>query len=454
MALVASTMRAEQTSASTTTTAGANAWNTTPEQTGGRQPTPASTGWTGGAAPTQSSTGGTILPLTGATTPQNAARGATAAGTTAQAPTRDFEPTAESFARPNTQLRTATSADIYNEVIDAEMPSERDPSQQETNTENVRQISFAGTGADFDPQVSRDGKSIIYASTQHRETADIYVQQVGSRVITRLTSDPGQDVMPAMSPNGEYVVFSSNRTGAWNLYMMPSTGGREVQLTNERTHDLHPSWSPDGRRLVFSRLGQTSGRWELWVMDITNPASLQFIGYGLFAEWSPVAGTGFQNADKIVFQRSRERGDRAFSIWTIDFNERSLTAGQETEIVSSTTEALINPSWSPDGDFVIYASVSRAGDERGQRQPSSLWMIGHDGRGKVKLIGGASADLMPTWAPDNTVYFVSDRSGVENLWAFEVAQAVKTANAQRPGAGSPTGRSTGPEFATAPTGNE
>ncbi|GJM19379.1 MAG: hypothetical protein DHS20C14_15920 [Phycisphaeraceae bacterium] len=344
------------------------------------------------------------------------------------------------------------SADLYDNVLGKAIPREAAFADQGKNTENVRQVTYTHFGADFDPMVSKDGTKVIYASTQHRETADIYIKDINSRIITRLTSHAAQDVMPSISPNGRYISFASNRSGTWDLYMMPTNGGTPVQLTSDTTHDLHPSWSPDGSKIVFSRLGQTSGRWELWVMDVDSPAGLQFIGYGLFPDWSPVSGTGQGGTDQIAFQRSRERGDRAFSVWTIDYTETPGNAMRETEIISSPTHALINPSWSPDGEFVLYSSVpnneSWQAGPTGAPNQTDIWMIGNDGRGRVQLVGGSSINLMPVWGSNQHIYFVSDRSGVENLWSISVAEAAATANAQRPN--SRTNRSnTG--FATVPT---
>ena len=325
---------------------------------------------------------------------------------------------------------------LYGEELGENMPREINPEALSRAVANMQQVTFSHEGADFDPSVSPDGRAIVFASTQHRPTSDIYIKQANSRVVTRLTEDVNQDVMPAISPDGQFVVFSSNRSGNWDLYMMPTAGGKAVQLTNDDSNELHPSWSPDGTKIVFSRLGQTSQRWEMWIVDVQNTSGAQFIGYGLFPEWCPVPGTGYQGADKIVFQRSRERGDRAFSIWTIEYNDSPAKAGRETEIMSSRTHALINPSWSPDGRFVLYAAVPNTeswnSGSNDRPETSSLWMIADDGRGRVKLTGGAAVDLMPVWGANGKVYFVSDRSGNENLWSFDIAPAVQAASAQIP----------------------
>lgn len=329
------------------------------------------------------------------------------------------------------------SAVIYASAMGAELPTEFAPTGQITRaTLNVRQITASYAGADFDPTPTPDGKSLLFASTQHRPTADIYFKPINSAVVTRLTDDPAQDVMPAVSPDGQYVAFCSDRNGSWDIFVMPIDGGKAVQLTADFAHDLHPSWSPDGSRIAFCRLGQQTGRWEMWVADVTAVNNAQFIGFGLFPQWAPVAGTGANGADQIMFQRSRERGDRAFSVWTIDYQANPGTASRETEIATAPGSALINPSWSPDGRFVAFAQVpfSEAWASGASAKPESsvIWMMSVDGTGKVKLTDGKSIDLMPTWSRNNEIFFVSNMGGQEHLWSMELTPAIRAASVQIP----------------------
>lgn len=300
--------------------------------------------------------------------------------------------------------------------------------------EGLTHVTQAAHGADFDPCVSRDGRWIAFASTQHRETADIYLKQIDGRTITQLTADPGHDVMPAFSPDGRRIAFASDRNGNWDIYLMSTAGGQAVQVTSDPSDELHPSWSPDGSRLVFCRLGEVSGRWELWVTDTTGGSTTEFIGYGLFPEWCPVAGTGADGRDKILFQRSRERGDRAFSLWTVDY--RPGDTSSPTEIVSSRDSALINASWSPDGQRIVFASVNFR-DADGATTPSGtpasdLWIVGVDGTGKVALTGGKFMNLMPAWGNAGRIFFVSDRTGVSNIWSVGTDKAILAATGHQP----------------------
>lgn len=318
---------------------------------------------------------------------------------------------------------------------------------------NVAQITFAEEGGAFDPCLSRDGQTVVFASTQHRPTADIYVKNVDGRVLTRLTNDTSDDVMPSVSPDGTRVAFTSNRSGNWDVFVMPISGGSAVQITSEASHELHPSWSPDGSELVFCRLSQGSGRWELWTTKAESNSAAHFIGYGMFPQWCPAQGSGTEGADRILFQMGRERGSRTFGIWTVDYKEGQT--GNLTEIASSVDTALINPSWSPDGQRIVYASIPAEQGAAWNARPSTsdLWMINVDGTGKVRLTSGSSSALMPTWSSDNRLFFVSDRSGTENVWSLDMARPVLAATGSAP-QGHKTAGSKGTEKPAAAHGPE
>lgn len=296
-------------------------------------------------------------------------------------------------------------------------------------SENLSQISFTAVGSDFDPNVTPDGQFIVFASTQHRPTADIYIKSVRGRTVTQLTSDPSNDVMPSTSPDGSRIAFASDRSGSWDIYVMNRDGGPAVQVTSEPSHEMHPTWSPDGQFLAYSRLGPTSGQWELWVTEADNPAVRKFLGYGVFPEWSPVDS-------HILYQRPRERGDRLFSVWTIDF--RDGEGVNPTEIISSPLAAVVNPSWSPDGRFIVFATIrNNDPSQQGSSRPnqSDLWIVSADGSSRANLTGGRFVNLMPAWSPNNRIFFVSDRSGVDNIWSLRPERAITAAMGPRPNRG-------------------
>ena len=132
---------------------------------------------------------------------------------------------------------------------------------------NLRRVTFSTEGADFDLAVDPTGRLLAYASTRHRDTADIYLQSTTGTAVTQLTTDPANDVMPAISPDGRSLAFASDRSGSWDLYLMDLNGGQAIKLTDDGAQNIHPSFSPDGPaacllllRIEVGRLGAGADR--------------------------------------------------------------------------------------------------------------------------------------------------------------------------------------------------
>lgn len=276
---------------------------------------------------------------------------------------------------------------------------------------NLSQVTFIEEGGCFDPTIDPTGEVLAFASTMHQDTANIYLKAVHGSTITQLTSDPADDVMPCFSPDGSRIAFASNRSGKWDIYMVSINGGPPIQLTDDADHQIHPTFSPDGQHIAYTRYSNTSGRWEIWTIDTANPGVRTFLDYGLFPQWSPS-----KSESKILFQRPRQRGSRYHGVWTIDFVDGE--AKHPTEIISAGNAATINPSWSPDGKHITFVTVMNPDGTPSERpNRSDIWLIGVDGNNRVKLTDGEYANFQPIWSEDGRVYFVSDRSGVDNIWS-------------------------------------
>lgn len=287
--------------------------------------------------------------------------------------------------------------------------------------DNVRQITMSGQGADFDPDIDPTGKWLAFASTMHRETADIYLKRADGSAVTQLTSDPANDVMPAFSPDGKRITFASDRAGNWDIYLTDRSGGRPVQLTHSPTDDLHPSFSPDGKWLVYCSYGARSGQWELVVIEVESPATRRFIGYGLFPNWAP-------RGNRILFQRARGRPPHLFSLWTIDLVDGE--AMRPTQIAAATDAAVITPDWSPDGEYVVFCAVPGPNITTGSDpNQADVWVMGADGRGRINLTHNGFFNTQPVWSRDGRIYFASNRGmgGIENIWSLDPQRALMAA---------------------------
>jgi TolB protein len=277
---------------------------------------------------------------------------------------------------------------------------------------SLQQHTFTPEGRDFDPNVDRTGRLMVFASTRHAENPDIYIKSVSGSTVTQLTSEAASDLQPQFSPDAQKIAFASDRTGNWDIWVMNTNGGELTQITSSHAQEIHPSWSPDGTKLVYCALPQSGGEWELWTLSLPEPGTKKFIGYGLFPEWSPTE-------DRILFQRARQRGSRWFSVWTITMLNGE--ASRPTEVASSGDYALLSPSWSPDGTQIAFCALTPSAAGPGHSEPagkSDLWIVDGDGRGRVCLTDGTAGDYSPTWSIDGRLYFTSNRAGRETVWSL------------------------------------
>ncbi len=282
---------------------------------------------------------------------------------------------------------------------------------------SLMQHTYSEVGADTDPDVDHTGKRLVFASTRHSVQPDLYIKSVGGVAVTQLTSDPASDIQPAFSPGGKRVAFASNRAGNWDIWIMEVGGGPPMQVTAGLADEVHPSWSADGTKLVFCSLPAATGQWELWIVDAASGATKQYIGYGLFPEWSPAG-------DAIVYQRARERDSRWFSIWTLTLVNGE--PGYPTEVASNSNHAAIMPSWSTVGKRISYVTAAAARPEpygavwSDTDEVFDVWVVAADGLGKKRLTDGHTANTSPVFSQLGRVFFTSNRSGHENIWSLEL----------------------------------
>ncbi|MCL2330706.1 MAG: DPP IV N-terminal domain-containing protein [Phycisphaerae bacterium] len=357
---------------------------------------------------------------------------------------------------PEPQLRAVGDAQL---TLFGEFPDRERTEFHSQAASPMKQHTFETEGAGFDVNLSPDGKTMVFASTRHYPYPKLYIKNVDGQAITQLTDDRCADVQPCFSPDGQHIAFASNRSGNWDIWIIALQDGRVTQVTHAPQHEVHPSFSPDGKQLAYCQFNERSQQWELWVVSLAQPNSRRMIGLGLFPQWSP-------RGDSIVYQRARERGGRWFSVWRIDL-EPNGEPKFPIELAASSQMALIQPSWSIDGEWVTYgtAEVGAGGD--GISDPGSLtmsrgdiWIVRADGSSPTQLTNGGGVNFGPVWSTDDRVYFTSRQNGLENIWSVrpmaKSAQPVVTAAVEPRPSGIPanvpvaipaaaTGQNTGPQ---------
>ncbi|MES2274556.1 MAG: S41 family peptidase [Bacteroidota bacterium] len=102
------------------------------------------------------------------------------------------------------------------------------------------------------PALTPDGKTVIFSFE-----GDLWKADIANPVATRLTAMQGEETSPRVSPDGQWLAFSSNQYGSNDVYVMPMAGGDIKQLTWHDASDEVDSWSWDSKSIYF-----TSGRYN------------------------------------------------------------------------------------------------------------------------------------------------------------------------------------------------
>ena len=115
--------------------------------------------------------------------------------------------------------------------------------------------------------ISPNEESIIFTS-ERDGNRNIYLMNIDGSSIDQLTKDVASDYEPAFAPSGESVVFTSERDGNKEIYLIDLETRKIQNLTNNSADDWNPRFYPDGRKIVFQSL--RDGNWEIYVMNLNG----------------------------------------------------------------------------------------------------------------------------------------------------------------------------------------
>jgi eukaryotic-like serine/threonine-protein kinase len=175
----------------------------------------------------------------------------------------------------------------------------------------------------------------------------------------RLTSYAGQEIHPALSPDGQSIAFAWNGPGQDNfdIYVRRVDGGNPVRLTTDTRDDVRPEWSPDGSRIAFVRKGE----YESIIPDTTSEIYIIPSLGGLeqkvtdFSPQSagPMTTICWSKDNKFIYFSSWAGADNNFAIFKIELE----THKWEKVTHSNKTVSEESPRISPDGNLLAFIRV-------------------------------------------------------------------------------------------------
>jgi tricorn protease len=221
------------------------------------------------------------------------------------------------------------------------------------------------------PEIQAQGTRLLRqptVSTQHivfTYGGDLWRTDLDGQNLIRLTSTPAVESDPHFSPDGNSIAFTSNRSGSTAVYTVPVTGGTPKRLTWHPSGATTRGWTPDGK--------------------------------------------------SILYASTRERAPTSINhLWTV-----AKEGGPSTQLTAQWGN---DGSFSPNGKQIVVDKMSRWESEfrnykGGQNTP--LIILDLNNQSETLIPNQKTIDIHPVWM-DGTIYFLSDRDWIMNVWAYDV----------------------------------
>ena len=129
--------------------------------------------------------------------------------------------------------------------------------------------TLTSPGTYENPKVSPEGKRLAFFKADN-PAGDIWIMDLERKSSSRLTFDPGIDNYPLWAPDGNRIVFASNREGIFNLYQKSSAGtGSDELLLKTPNNKVPLDWSTDGRYILYQENDPKTAD-DLWVLPLSG----------------------------------------------------------------------------------------------------------------------------------------------------------------------------------------
>jgi TolB protein len=221
---------------------------------------------------------------------------------------------------------------------------------------------------------------------------EIYLLAADGSGVARLTNNGAYDDQPALSPGGESVVFVSNRDGNHELYLVGADGKGLRRLTKTDYSETDPAFSPDGDWVIYTSMAE--GDRDVWRLRLATGETEKLLG----GEDHQFMARSAADGALVYVQNGRDEEVYVYANGT----KTNLTATPGLDTM---------PSFSPDGK-VVYFTSGRGGDY-------DLFAVNRDGTGLREIVALESLEGRASASPTGDYLVVaSDRDGDLELYVY------------------------------------
>jgi len=240
------------------------------------------------------------------------------------------------------------------------------------------------------------------------QNEEIFLADADGSNAKPLAPDPGNDLNASFSADGEWVLFTSNRNGPYNIFRVHPDGAGLEQLTNNDAFDDQAVFSPDGKKVAY--VSTKTGQADIYVLDIATRKTTNLTNHpaGDFRpSWSP-------DGKWLAFSSDRNSKNPRpiFGIW--HSTEIYTMRNDGTELARRTTLDAVagSPCWSPDGKQILFyeANIYQVRNMNFvERTPSTtqLSTVNLSDNFRQTITKDTGEKIYPRWFADGSITFVT-----------------------------------------------
>ncbi len=217
----------------------------------------------------------------------------------------------------------------------------------------------------------------------------------------QLTSFKSISIMPAVSPDGAKVAFTTYAGGNPGIFIISTETGRRLPFYNQKASlNATPDFTPDGKQILYA--SSASGYAQIYVANLDG-SNLRRISSSRAIEVEPKVNP--KTGNDIVFVSGRSGPQQIF---------RMNFDGTGVERLTNGEGEASNPAWNPDGQVIAFSWT------RGYATGNfNIFLMDVATRGFNQLTHSEGRNENPSWAPDGRhLVFMSTRSGSHQIWSM------------------------------------
>lgn len=218
---------------------------------------------------------------------------------------------------------------------------------EETADENIWKIEphhaprplIRSSRADHSQQFSPDATQIVFASDRTGKY-EIWLADADGKNQRQLTDSGASAGSPRFSPDGKFVLYDAQIAGGSDIYIVPVNGGATRRLTADEKNNSLPAWSINGSWIFF--VSNCSGDTQIWKMPASGGEAVQITRQGAFEMFAAPDGK------KIIYSK----GAGKIGLWSVG------TDGTDEKPIPELREAGAWRSWTVTPDGIYYTAFA------------------------------------------------------------------------------------------------